>query len=66
MAYNAKNSKGQTYYLHSKKVILRGGRPQVIYYFSKKVKNEDALDNIPDGYEISENKRTGLLFLKKK
>jgi len=35
MAYKHTNSKGVTYYLNSKKVTLRGGKVQTIYYFSK-------------------------------
>ena len=35
MAYSHTNSKGSTYYLHSKDVTLRGGRNQTIYYFSR-------------------------------
>lgn len=65
MAYETKNSKGQTYYLHSKDVTLRGGRPQTIYYFAKTVKT-GALDEMPEGFKITENKRTGLPMLKKK
>ena len=64
MAYSHKNSKGQTYYLHSKDVTLRGGRKQTIYYFAKEVKAE-AMDDLPEGYEVMENKRTGLPMLKK-
>jgi len=66
MAYSQENSKGTTYYLHSKEVVLRGGRPQTIYYFAKAEKKQDSVDKIPAGYEVSENKRTGLLFLRKK
>lgn len=66
MTYSAKNSKGTTYYLHSRNVILKGGRPQTIYYFAKAANKECAIDEIPAGYESSENKRTGLLFLRKK
>jgi len=65
MAYSKTNSKGQTYYLHSKDVILRGGRPQTIYFFGKEIK-EGALDELPEGYEVMENKRTGLPMLRKK
>jgi len=53
------NSKGQKYYLHSKEVMLRGNRPQVIYYFGKEAK-ENAIDALPEGYEVIEAKRTGL------
>ena len=65
MAYTTTNSKGQTYYLHSKEVTLRGGRKQRIFYFAKKVDQPNALDEIPAGYEMIENKRTGLPMLKK-
>ncbi len=64
MAYAHTNSKGQTYYLHSKDVVLRGGRNQTIYYFAKEVKPE-AIDELPEGRIVVENKRTGLPMLKK-
>ena len=64
MAYSVTNSKGQTYYLHGKMVTLRGGRKQQIYYFAREVKDA-ALDDMPDGYKVTENKRTGLPMLKK-
>ena len=63
-AYSHLNSRGQTYYLHSKDVRLRGsGRTQTIYYFAREIK-DGALDKIPIGKMIIENERTGLLFLK--
>ena len=66
MAFSHVNSRGQTYYLHSKDVTLRGsGRTQTIYYFAKEVK-AGALDNLPAGKTIVENNRTGLVFLKGK
>ncbi len=64
MAYAHTNSKGQTYYLHGKVVTLRGGRKQQIYYFAREEK-ADALDDLPGGYEVVENKRTGLPMLRK-
>ena len=36
MAYSHKNSKGITYYLHKSEVTLRGGKPQTIYFFTKR------------------------------
>ena len=54
MAYAHTNSKGNTYYLHSK------GR---MFFFSKEVK-EGALDALPAGYSVNEMK-TGMLVLKK-
>lgn len=64
MAYSVTNSKGQTYYLHGKMVTLRGGRKQQIYYFAREEKAA-ALDAMPAGYQVTENKRTGLPMLKK-
>jgi len=63
MAFSHKNSKGQTYYLHSKNVTLRGGRKQVIYYFARQVK-PGALEALPEGKLVVENKRTGLPLVK--
>ena len=54
MAYGHTNSKGNTYYLHSK------GK---MFFFSKEIK-EGALDAVPAGYQVAEMK-TGLLVLKK-
>ena len=65
MAFTYKNAKGVTYYLHSKDVTLRGGRNQTIYYFARDVRDE-AIDAVPDGYEVIETKRTGMPVLKKK
>lgn len=67
MAYTMTNSKGQTYVLHSKKVTLKGGLHRQIYYFSKE-ENENkefSIDAVPEGYEVVENPKTGLPFLKK-
>jgi len=66
MAYSVKSKKsGKTYYLHSKEVKLKGGRLQKIYYFGSEAK-ENALDALPEGYEVTENERTGLPMLRKK
>lgn len=66
MAFSHKNSKGQEYFLHSKKVMLKGGREQVIYYFARAVDSKFALDALPGDRMITENPRTGLPLLKKK
>jgi hypothetical protein len=63
-AYSYTNSKGQTYYLHSKDVTLKNGRVQTIYYFAREVR-EDALEEVPAGYKVVETKRTGMPVLKK-
>lgn len=66
MAYQYTNKKGTTYYLHQTTVMLRGGnRKQTIYYFSRQT-GEKAIDNLPDGFEVVENQRTGLPVLRRK
>ena len=66
MAYSYKNSKGQTYYLHSRKVTLRGsGKEQTIYFFAREEK-DGVMDDIPSGYSVKENTRTGLPVLTRK
>ena len=65
MAYSHTNSKGQSYYLHTKDVTLRGGRKQTIFYFAREVREKDALNAMPAAYTVVENKRTGLPMLKK-
>lgn len=65
MAFAHKNSKGQTYYLHMKDVKLRGsGKTQRIYFFARDIRKE-ALDAVPTGYRVIENKKTGLPVLKR-
>ena len=65
MAYAHKNSKGQTYYLHSKEVKLRNGREQRIFYFAREEKKNESLPSVPKGFKVGENKRTGLPFMSK-
>lgn len=65
MAYSHKNSRGKTYYLHSKEVTLKGGRKQRIYYFAGEVK-PGAMNDLPAGYKVKESARTGLPLLAKK
>ena len=62
MGYIHKNSKGVTYHLNSKKVTLRGGRTQVIFYFSKDARAEAC--ELPSGKVICENPRNGFLTIK--
>lgn len=64
MAYQHTNSRGQNYYLHTKNVRLRSGKQQQIYYFAKDVRPE-AIDEVPAGFKVVENKKTGLPTLKK-
>ena len=64
MAYSHTNSKGTTYYLHTKKSMTSTGKERTLFYFSKELKPGEALDQVPAGYEVAEMK-TGMLVLKK-
>ena len=65
MAYKHTNSKGVTYFLNSKLVVLRGGKEQLIYYFSKDQRAE-AINEVPAGMMVNENPRNGFLTVKRK
>ena len=53
------------YTLYTKEAILRGGRKQRIYFFSKKEKQDAEPCAMPKGYTIKVNEKTGLPVLKK-
>lgn len=64
-AFAAQSKKTKhVYYLHSKIVTLRN-RNQLIYYFSPTIDEEFAVREMPVGFTIVENVRTGLPLLKK-
>jgi len=52
--------KDKNYFLHS---VLGKNKKTVFYYFSGKQEGEI---DLPSGYEIEFNKKTGLPYLKKK
>ena len=64
MAYSHTNSKGTTYYLHTKKSMTSTGKERTLFYFSKELREGEALDAVPEGYAVAEMK-TGMLVLKK-
>ncbi|RJQ27960.1 hypothetical protein C4577_00410 [Candidatus Parcubacteria bacterium] len=64
MAYQYTNNKGKSYYLHGKEVRLRSGKNQQIYYFAQEIK-DGAIDQVPAGFVVIENHRTGMPVLKK-
>ncbi len=63
MAYAFTNSKGVTYYLHTRRTPAASGKERVLFFFSKEVK-EGVMDAVPAGYTVIEMK-TGLPVLKK-
>jgi hypothetical protein len=65
MAFSYKNKKDQTYFLHKTEVTLRGsGKHQTIYFFARETR-KGSMDELPTGYKVVENKKTGLPVLKK-
>jgi hypothetical protein len=65
MAYEFKNSRGVSYFLHSKEVTLKGGRLQKIFFFARDVR-PGALNEVPAAYKVIETTKTGMPILKKK
>ena len=53
MAFEYKNSKGKTYFLHGRMTTLKGGGERMIFFFAGEVK-DGALDAVPEGYMVSE------------
>jgi hypothetical protein len=63
--YAHTNSMGITYYLNAKKVTLRGGKTQTIYWFSKQPRKDTGV-GLPGDRVVNENPRNGFLTLKRK
>ena len=53
------------YTLHKREVILKGGRTQTIYFFAKKIPKSGEPCDMPPGYEVGRNAKTGLPYLKR-
>lgn len=65
MAYSVVSKKsGKTFFLHCKHRTLKNGTSLPFYYFAG-TEGEGAADNLPAGYEVMENAKTGLPMLKK-
>ncbi|MCP4138934.1 MAG: hypothetical protein GY755_01350 [Chloroflexi bacterium] len=64
MAFSKTNSKGTTYYLHANERVTKAGKKYNLYFFSKDIREDKAVDAMPEGYELIEMK-TGLPALKK-
>ncbi len=61
MAYSYTNQKERTYYLHARDAKNSNTK---LYFFAREEK-EGAVDELPEGYEVSET-GTGLPVLKKR
>ena len=66
MALTVQSKKsGKTYHLHERRQKLKGGQEVTLYFFAANP-GEGAIEKLPEGYEVSENTKTGLPLLKKK
>ena len=67
MVYEYKSKKsGKKYTLYTRDVKLKGGKVQTIYFFSAKKPKSGRPCNLPKGYTVVENPRSGLPFLSKR
>lgn len=65
MAFSVVSKKsGKTYILHARLQKLKGGKEVTLYYFAGEA-GPSAIDQVPAGYVVSENEKTGLPLLKK-
>lgn len=53
------------YRLYRRRVKLRTGNMQTIYFFSKRVPLSAEPSDLPVGYRVGVNAKTGIPFLKK-
>jgi hypothetical protein len=58
------NKSGKTYILHARLQKLKGGKEVTLFYFAG-AEGPNAIDQLPAGYVVSENEKTGLPLLKK-
>jgi len=52
--------------LYTRIVHLKGGRNQQIYFFTRIPPKSGTPCDMPEGYTVGVNKRTGLRYLKRK
>jgi hypothetical protein len=57
--------KHEDYTLHAREVVLKGGHKQTIYFFSQRQPKAGEPVDLPEGYKVAVNKRTGLPYLKR-
>ena len=66
MAFSVESKKsGKTYYLHLREQKRKDGNVTKLYFFAGETRDDGSVDDLPEGYTVVENERTGLPFLKK-
>lgn len=53
------------YTLHKRDVVLKGGKRQTIYFFARSLPKSGTPSELPEGYVVDQNPRTGLPYLKR-
>ena len=53
------------YTLYVKYITLKDGKQYPMYFFSKKTPKSGNPCDMPDGYVVGKNEKTGFLYLKK-
>ena len=66
MPYAYINTLGVTYYLHRGSVTLSGSGAERPNYYFRKEPDANAIDAVPEGYEIYEGPRSALPVLRKR
>lgn len=62
-SYTSKKTQ-KTYFLHMRTQTSNVGKTTKLYYFAG-TPGERAIDDLPTGFKVYENERTGLPFLRK-
>ncbi|MCY3660454.1 MAG: hypothetical protein OXG36_15735 [Caldilineaceae bacterium] len=64
MPYSHTNSKGVTYHLHCNERTTKTGKVTRLFFFSRDIRPEKAVDELPKGCRVEET-ATGMLVVKK-
>lgn len=64
MPYSHTNSKGVTYHLHCNERTTKTGKVTRLFFFSRDIRPEKAVDALPEGRRVEET-ATGMLVVKK-
>jgi len=61
-----KGFKHGDYTLYQKEILTKSGKKRIVRFFSKSEPEEGQAIELPEGYEVKKNKKTGIPFLRKK
>ena len=64
MPYSHTNSKGVTYHLHCNERTAKSGKVTRLFFFSRDIRPEQAVDALPEGRRVEET-ATGMPVVKK-